>query len=279
MPLAATIHQISNLFNTIYFPNDPHIGSKRSALNSALKDYCNYLLKQGQVSYCGSPPPSPPPPPPSIFGGIYQQDACNQANVQNIYTGALNCKSGYTPSVIGRYIAGSNCQTTQFVCLLDGQSSDPLRSYGGQYQIYDDFPQLNIVNPVTKTLGCAAGYTSAQTGRVLIGYDRYHVWGASQFMCYNASNPLTKTTTAGGYQTITGSAEDNVANPYTQAESCPSGFTAYMSGSIVGPETSNLSTGYQYVCLNNIFAQSSSSLVAPVVEPTIDTTGEPQLPQ
>eukprot|EP01088_Endostelium_zonatum_P012891 TRINITY_DN271_c0_g2_i1.p1 TRINITY_DN271_c0_g2~~TRINITY_DN271_c0_g2_i1.p1 ORF type:complete len:573 (-),score=155.92 TRINITY_DN271_c0_g2_i1:30-1748(-) len=264
MPLATEIHQLTNLFNSVYFPNDPQIAAKGNALESALKNYCSYLLSQGKVPYCGAPPPAPPPPPPSIFGGIYQQDGCNKENVQNIYTGALNCKPGYNPTLIGKFISNSGCNTNQFICLLAGHTSDPLKTYGGMYQVEGTFyqPGWSLPNPLTNALSCPTGYTPVEVGRVLIAYDSSNSWGATQYGCYNMSAPMTNLIMAGGYQSMHNAYHDAIPNPYTKAQSCPSGFTSYMSGRIVGPDTRNLERGWQYVCLNNVFLGQSEKISA-----------------
>jgi len=117
----------------------------------------------------------------------------------------------------------------------------------------------SLPNPLTGGLTCPTGYTQIETGRVLIAYNSDNSWGATQYGCFNMSMSLENTTNAGGYQTINDAYHDTVPNAYTKAESCPSGFTAYLSGSIVGPDTRNLSNGSQYVCLNNVFLASGQN--------------------
>jgi len=55
MPLGAKIHLLSDLFNDMYFPNDPEISAKGSAVLAALKDYCQYLVKSGAIKSCDAP--------------------------------------------------------------------------------------------------------------------------------------------------------------------------------------------------------------------------------
>lgn len=251
MPLSVTLASIETLLTVDNFKSDSNIAAKRAALTTALKKYCASLKAQGKVSSCNPPPPDAPFPPASIFGGLYQvNDGCT-GNVNNAYTKGLSCPGGYTPHPIGRVFAPEGrCGGTIQLCLAQNQTTDPLHAFGGMYSHadYNSDTTDNFPNFLTGHYNCPSGYSRVQTGRVLTP-DR-PIDGAALVMCLNMNAPLASTPIAGAYQCADEGTIDHVFNPYTNACSCPPGFTNQHYGRILTAE--NHVGAPLIVCLSNV---------------------------
>jgi len=64
-PIYYTVKNISDLFDEKYFQNDtPAVSLEKlkANMNTALLNYCQYLIKTGDIKDCNPPPPDPQPP-------------------------------------------------------------------------------------------------------------------------------------------------------------------------------------------------------------------------
>jgi hypothetical protein len=249
MPLSITIMPIEQILTPQYFPGIPasELQSKQSAMTTAVNRYCSWLQAQGVVAQCSAPGPDPPTPLGSIWGGFYQSDDCNKDNNVNPFTLALACPAGFNQHQIGRVTAPeSKCGASQFVCLKDGLTSDPLQNYGGGYQVNDQ-GKNNLVNPLTGATTCPAGYIAVNTGR--ISEPELKNSGGNQFSCLNMNHVPTYESTAGFYQISDTNSVDRITNPFTSAPSCPPSYTAIQRGRTLAPEAK--AGAAQFVCIAN----------------------------
>jgi hypothetical protein len=185
--------------------------------------------------------------PKSSFGGMYSQtDGCS-GGYANPYTGQQNCPYGFNAYGIGRSLEPEGkCGQVTYLCL--STATDPQNAFEGAFQVADLEASNNRNNPVTDDPSCPANFEKIAFGRVLTAEP--HQWGASQFYCYNPATPLGSTALGGFFQTVDlGHTADIINNHYTQATSCPRGYTAFPLARQYAPEDKVGAS--QFMCLSS----------------------------
>merc|ERR1719203_50031 len=115
-----------------------------------------------------------------------------------------------------------------FMCVNKSQNYvDAMGYMGGMYMSPNTTFSLNgIPNKFTGDYSCPQHFTQVETALGGCGDTGDET---IQHVCYNASMPTSLSTIGGFYVVNHGSmsCEYPVENPYTNAASCPVGFTAY----------------------------------------------------
>eukprot|EP01083_Nonionella_stella_P097454 273939_1 len=251
MPIYYKFDPIPHLLTMYNFPDIDNITDKQTALQSALDDYCHILSTNdtfGTIE-CSGYPPDPEIPKKSIIKGFYTDNIDNEP--KNPYTGGYNCNEGYTPILYGKYKSQHNVVYSSYYCINLTEIVDGLHYFGGMYEVTTSSGACKIGNVFTSgKCSCFDGLTTQMAAAAINGGDV----DVNVYLCYNATTPLDHTIIGGFYSTTSNTQNRApIVNPYTKTTSCPSGFTAYHTGTECVYHDGCKESLSTYVCLNNIY--------------------------